>query len=163
MRLGRFAPLASVLAVLLACALAPGGTGRAQEATPGACGTQTQWLTGAAGITLARITFEPGCATAPGPDPFAALAYVDSGTVTLQADQAVMIFTGGVPFGAEPGIPTEPGVPTEVRAGESFLTLPGISFQVSNPGTEPAVVLVVIFQPPMDQEAAPPTAATPTT
>ena len=133
----------------------------AQEATPGAGEIQTQFLSAGAvladlpyvpaSVALARITFGPHSEGTPGPDPFASFTLVESGTITLQADQAVTIIPGEVPGGAEEPVAeaprvTEPGVPMEVRAGESFLMLPGISFQISNPGTEPAEMLLVIFQ-----------------
>jgi len=100
--------IALVSLTLLAGAGAPA---IAQDATPAAGEIQTQFLSAGAalaglpyvpaGVALARITFGPHSEGTPGPDPFASLTLVESGTITLQADQAVMIIPGGAPGGAE--------------------------------------------------------------
>jgi quercetin dioxygenase-like cupin family protein len=169
----RRAAFALLLAVLLAGALAVGRSPAvAQEATPGA-GTEVLPgifflpLAGAsldqlpyapAAVSVQRVTFTPGSQTPPGPDPHASLNYVESGSVVLRAEGPVTVFRAGTGDAPGPEEQTQPGTDVTVRAGDSFLLLPGVPFQVSNPGAEPAVLLLVFLLPPEGAGEATPAA-----
>ncbi len=175
MRFPRFAAVIALLILLLAGASASGQISLAQEATPdtgtpeAAPEPEFQYLAAVdlagipyspVGINVAGATFAPGSMTPFGSDPYASFTYVESGTITLLAGEDVTVFPDGL---AGPGVPGEEAdaeVATPVHAGEAFLMLPGVPYQLSNAGHETAEVVFLLLLPP-DEEGETTPAASP--
>ena len=84
---------------------------------------------------------------------------MESGTITLLAEEDVTLYPDGLAGEGVPGEQAEAGVPTEVQAGEAFLMLPGVPYQVSNPGDEAAEVVFLLLLPPTEEDDASPAAS----
>lgn len=174
MRFPRCAAVIAILILLLAGASVPGRASFAQEATPGAGTTEAaaepefQYLAALdlagvpytpAVINVAGATFAPGSMTPFGPDPFATFTYVESGTISLLAGEAVTVFPDGLAGPGVPGERADADVATPVHAGEAFLTLPGVPYQLSNAGDEAAEVVFLLLLPPDEESEATPVAS----
>ena len=174
MRFLRFAAVMALLILLLGAASAPVRLSLAEEATPSA-GTPeaaaepefqylaavdlagipyTPAVVNVAGATLARGTMTPF-----GPDPFATFTYVESGTITLLAGEDVTVFTDGLVGPGVPGERADAELATPVHAGQAFLILPGVPYQLSNAGEKPAEVVFLLLLPPDDAGETTPVAS----
>ena len=181
----RLAVLVSVIAlVLLGLVLTDRAhTTTAQDATPPsdeefagvsfapiAFGTTTELPAAPADLILIRVTLEPG-AVLPGSveDPEAVLISVESGTLTLRAEEPVTVFRAATiaafatPFAIEQVPPEEVAAGTEftLSQGDSFLYPPNVAGELRNDGTEPVVALVALVAPAETDEDGTPAAGTP--
>jgi hypothetical protein len=135
------------------------------DAQPLAVGSSPTLPAAPADLILVRLTLQPGAVLPNDPnDPSLALAYVESGTVTLHYTDALTITRAAAIAALATPAATMPG-PEAVAAGASATLTVGDSFvspansggDLRNEGTTPAVLLAAIIGP--SQMGAP--AATP--
>lgn len=151
--------------MVAAALLGPGTAG--QEATPGA-GQQgpPEQFEIAPGVTvdnmvfaegryeppIYRMTFAPGVEYQAQPSMALELAYVESGTLTLELDAPITI--GQVPSDGAAENSLVAGTTATVTAGQYFVMPPGTGGVVRNEGDQPAVVSVAGIVPAMDPSQA---------
>ncbi len=183
----RRAPALVLLVAVLLTALAVSGWiaggAVAQDATPAAeefapegvtfeplgFGTAEEVPAAPADLVLARATIDPG-ASVPldADDPSVALIWIESGTLTVQADapiritRAAMIAVFATPGAVEEGAVPEleeiaAGTEFTLEVGDSAIFPPHVVGEIRNDGQERVVALVAIVAPPADMmvEATP--------
>ena len=147
----------------------------AQSATPAADqggppmppGLSAEWVAGAPVdalpakadlIVLLRLTLAPGAVLPADPnDPSAAFVVVESGTLTMQSDNALTISRATGPDA--PDLKLEqvaPHTKTTLAKGDAVYGGPQTPVEVSNEGSEPAVFLLVNLGP--ESQMGPPEA-----
>jgi quercetin dioxygenase-like cupin family protein len=121
-----------------------------------------------ADLVLIRFTLAPGASMPIDPnDPSLALAYIESGTLTVQfASPLTVTRASAMNAMATPGASGMPateqipaGTTGTLQAGDSVIGPPNVGGTLSNAGTAPVVVLTAIISPStMGTPAAPPAA-----
>ena len=176
----RFPLLAVLLAALVVPALLAGGA-VAQDATPPAeefapegvtfepigFGVAEELPAAPADLVIIRFTIDPGAGFPLDPeDPSVALAYVQSGALSVRADaplrvtRAATIAAFATPGAVEEGAVPEPeevaaGNEFMLEAGDSVVFPPNVEGEVRNDGQVPVVALAAIVAPPEEAAGTP--------
>lgn len=152
---------ALVLAVVGPSAVAQEGTPgpMAFEIAPGVAAEALAFVAGQEAPALYRLTFAPGVTYAVAPAPEIALAYGESGVLTITVDTPVTVARAGLT--AEPGAAVAAGTEFELAADDYFVLPPLASGEVRNHSQEPATITVAGIVPYAAAPAASPVAATP--
>jgi hypothetical protein len=106
-------------------------------------------------LVLVRLTLQPGAILPNDPnDPSLALAYVESGTVTLHYTNALTITRAAAiaalatPEATMPGPePVAAGASATLTVGDSFVSPANSGGDLRNEGTTPAVLLAAVINP----------------
>lgn len=152
---------ALVLAVVGRSAVAQDGTPGPMtfEIAPGVTAEALAFVAGQEAPALYRLTFAPGVTYAVTPAPEIALAYGESGVLTITVDTPVTVARAGST--AEPGETVAAGSEFELAADDYVVLPPLAAGEVRNDGQEPATITVAGIVPSGGESAASPEAATP--
>ena len=126
----------------------------AQEATPGAAGTDIETLfktsldpfpDAPVPAALARITFDPGAGLSMTANPGPALHYVEEGGFSVLAAGAMTLTPAGTARTPAPPAPVAVGTEFPIAPGDLLVFPANTPFEVFNTGSEPAVALIIEF------------------